>query len=401
MKVIRVSRNTYEYFLLYTIAILVIILSGSVPVSLANGVALTRILSFTLIFISAIYIVRALINKRWVRSFVLSVLVLGMYWLINYIRYSESGFNLLIRFAWFITLFIMCKYVKFRGLDFEKCLYHIILILSMIAFAFFIIINFVDLSLPYTTVNNEGFIYYNYFGCFYVSPTYYVRFLGILIYRMQSIFWEPGVFAVILNFAIYYFVFIDKKKKKLQLFVLLFDLLFTASTTGICVGICLVAVYFYRSRIIKSLRLIISLPVVLIAFRIVYVVWTAKKAATSYHMGSYFLRANDIIVGLKLFASHFLIGVGYRNTKAFELAQGLGRGSSNGLITWFYTMGIVGVVLVMYPFIKNILLTKKIKDKIELGIFFLLFLILNMTEPIYSAPIMVYYVAREYTKSFY
>ena len=400
MKVIRIGRNTYEYFLLYIIATLVIILSGSVPVAFANGITLTRILSFALICISAIYIVRALINKRSTRSFVLCVLILGMYWLINYIRYPESGFNLLIRFSWFITLFIMCKYVKFKDLDFEKCLYHIILILSMIAFTFFVLINFAGLELPYSTVNNEGLIYYNYFSCFYVSPTCYVRFLGILIYRMQSIFWEPGVFAVILNFALYYFVFTDKKKKKSQLFVLLFDLLFTASTTGICVGICLVVVYFYRSHIIKSLRLIISLPVTIIAFRVVYVVWTTKKAATSYHMGSYFLRANDIIVGLKLFVSHFIIGVGYRNTKAFELAQGLGRGSSNGLITWFYTMGIVGIVLVMYPFIKNIILTKKIKDKVELIVFFLLFLILNMTEPIYSAPIMVYYVAKEYAKSF-
>jgi hypothetical protein len=94
-------------------------------------------------------------------------------------------------------------------------------------------------------------------------------------FRTQSIFWEPGAWAVNEIFAFYWFIFVRKDYKKLPYFVL--GLVLTLSTTGLMLGVILLfaALKDVNSGAIRRrIFLMISVGVFLIVGAAVYV--TAK-----------------------------------------------------------------------------------------------------------------------------
>ena len=212
-------------------------------------------------------------------------------------------------------------------------------------------------------------------------------------------FWEPGVYQFFLNLAIYHFMF-ERKGEKKKIILLYINLALTLSTTGMCIGILLLGIYItnlpkFRSSK-KYLVLISSFCVGVAGGYVVYVKW--MESVNNIGIGSMYTRINDQLVGFQLFCENFLFGAGYDNTPLFEATQGWGRGSSSGFICWMYMMGIVGLVVVIYPFIKNIFRSKTQEIKRRRIILFIIFILCNFSEPLYWAPLNWFWVASEYIK---
>ena len=88
------------------------------------------------------------------------------------------------------------------------------------------------------------------------------------------------------------------------------------------------------------------------------------------------------------------------NTTEFENLQGFGRGNSNGLISFLFTMGFVGMLIISVPFFINL---KKGTDnekntKARHLLYIIILLLSNMSEPIMMTPLTILLLAKEYAK---
>ena len=106
------------------------------------------------------------------------------------------------------------------------------------------------------------------------------------------------------------------------------------------------------------------------------------------------------MLGIQLLLKNPIFGVGYRNDSVFTEFQGFGRGNSNGFITWCYTMGFLGIALLLIPFLINITRQKNKKERIYEFVFMMLFIALNSTEPLILTPLMWFVVSMEYAQAF-
>lgn len=223
--------------------------------------------------------------------------------------------------------------------------------------------------------------------------------LGMPFYRLQGIFWEPGVFAVYLDFAVFYALFLsneefsrNKRKQVVKIIVLMIAVALTLSTTGLCIAVALLGIRLIETFKGRS-KILMFIPAAIIVGSIISAIWLQKKGLSTNAWSSYNLRLNDLNNSLKLWKENLLFGTGFKNTELFE-GTIEGRGNSNGLLTWCYTMGLFGAIALVFPFVKNAF-NKETQTLTQL-LYTLVFLLVNMTEPVISSYFMVFLVAKEY-----
>lgn len=339
--------------------------------------------------------------KRLAKVYMISFFILSYFLCVDFLLYQESFFSLLMRSLWFYGFLGFCEYKKRRDNNVFRLFSEIIVVLAFVALVFWFLISVVGLyDLGFTEMKTATmYSYFNWHGIFGYTPFYSIDFFGLQAYRLQGMFWEPGVYQFFLNLAIYHFMF-ERKGEKKKIILLYINLALTLSTTGMCIGILLLGIYItnlpkFRSSK-KYLVLISSFCVGVAGGYVVYVKW--MESVNNIGIGSMYTRINDQLVGFQLFCENFLFGAGYDNTPLFEATQGWGRGSSSGFICWMYMMGIVGLVVVIYPFIKNIFRSKTQEIKRRRIILFIIFILCNFSEPLYWAPLNWFWVASEYIK---
>lgn len=392
----KIKIPTFDKVIAIVIAILIVYLTGTIQVSIEGRESFLKFLSIVLILMGIIPIIEVILKRKWNKLLVVSVGILGIYWIFNCLHYADSKYNLLIRFLWIFT-FLMCNiwFREYMNISIEKYIYQIVVALSVIAIVFWILLYIVKFNIPYTLLQHGNIVYFNYYNLFYVSPVYEIKIFGLNTYRIQSIFWEPGMYGVLLTYALYYYITCEKKKNIFSLIILVISVVLTFSTTGIMVTICLLGYYCINGKKIKKIKKLIAIPVISFVVYGVINVWLSKKAIANYTMMSYSLRMSDFVLGFELFLKNIFVGIGYNNLQVFKEFQGLGRGNSNGFITLCYSMGIVGVFLFIYPFLKNLKVHVG-KEKTRQIIYIVFFIIINMTEPIYTTPLILWMVSSQY-----
>ena len=392
-------RSVFEYL----ICGVLIYLTGSAWIATHEDASLFRILSVILVFLCVAY---EFLFVRSMRSFeraIYAVIGCLAYFVLEYFLYSSTIFGFVLRLLWVIS-FIMVLFTKKTNAErFLHSFYRIMFIVALVTLIVYFPVNIFRLNVPYDYVasGNDLTFYRRYIWFFYAAGMYWVDvpFLGYRVFRLQSFFWEPGVYSVYLTYTLFYFVFKKEKKQLFQLAVIILSVLLTMSTTGICIGIGLVSVHFLRNTSIKKFyKSVLYVPLFLVAVIGIYFVWMAKKIDDNGSINaSYSARMKDIIDGLGLIAKRPVFGWGYKNYHVFEFVQNMTRGSSNGLITLGYTMGIVGLIIVLYPFFASIFLANK-KNRFEEIIFSMVFVLTNMTEPLILMPFMIFLVVYQYRK---
>lgn len=383
---------------------LIIIQSGSLQFALTfvEENIQTKICAVILLGMLAPFIIIEF--KRLAKVYLISFFVLSYFLCVDFLLYPESFFSLLMRLLWFLGFLGFCEYKKRRENNVFRIFSEIIVVLAFISLVFWFLICVLGLyNLGFTEMKTATmYSYYNWHGIFGYTPFYAINIFGLNAYRLQGMFWEPGVYQFFLNLSIYHFLFERKEEKnKFKLILLYTNLALTLSTTGMCIGILLLGVYITNlPKFRSSKKLLVLISTILVSIASGYVVYV--KYMESVHnigIGSMATRVNDQIVGFKLFCDNFIFGAGYDNTPLFEAAQGWGRGSSSGFMCWMYMMGIVGLVAVIYPFIKNILNSKTQDIKRKRILLFIIFILCNFSEPLYWAPLNWFWVASEYIKS--
>ena len=381
--------------LLYMVVFSLIYQSGSVPAALGVHTLLNMLTKIIMLVIPLCYFVWIFDKKIQKNEVILMVFIfIGI--LFSFFQYEDSIFKLIYKVITFYLFFYMCDYAHKKNLNIEKVIYNVILIVDIIAIALYITLELFHIGIPFHYAHIEGSYWYrNYFELFFTCS------YGQLLPRLSGMFWEPGVYAIFLNLQLYFY-FSDEKNKRnnYQLGLILLCLLLTQSAAGYCVMLLILYQQLSKwkkiSRYSRRICALFSLFIILIigAFVLNYKKNLDANDLINY---SYGIRIADLYNGLRIFVSHPLFGVGYGRTDLFIANTVTGRGSSNGLVSWMYMMGIYGTVIVLYPFIKNI---KKYK-KNDQALWFIIVLLFNICEPIYVLPLMQYILSAEYHKMFY
>lgn len=397
---IKIRKKSSSEILLYILLIVSIYLSGpvntSVSIVINNNVIIALYILLILLTIPFVY--KIFQKGKYTKTIVYTAISLGAYWIFNYIRYNSSALNLLLHFVWFICFLCVGYYSIKLELDYRQMIFNIVCIIAIFSLAMYIIVGFNPAILPSTKIYWGDLVYTNYFNLYYEWTV--TKLFGTNIRRLQGIFWEPGVYAVYLNLALYYFVFIKTDKRFSQYLLLAISILLTFSTTGIILGILFSAVYFASNPSLKRYRWLLIVILGVLSLGLSLYVWNQKKNETNYKMMSYSLRMSDLTLGIQLLLKNPIFGIGYQNDSIFTEFQGFGRGSSNGFITWCYTMGLVGLVLLVIPFLINIIRQKNKPKRFRELVFLALFVVLNSTEPLVYTPIMWLIVSIEYAHAF-
>lgn len=398
---VRFNENVVHRFIVFVAAILIVFISGSLLIS--NESLLSSITVRTL-YISLIFLL--LLTNRLENFVILKkqlliiTAIFAVFIVVNVFKIPKNVFHFFIRLSWFLCFFVLCNYNPKTKKLLSSYIYLIVLFLASSSFILFVIINILKINLPMSVIYVEPFNYYSFAGIYYLIPQAKVNFLNQTLYRAQSIFWEPGVFAVFLSYTLYYELFIKEKPNLLIAIFIYICILTTFSTTGIMVGIGILGCYFLLtkrvSKGIKYLSFSILAPLALV---FLITVWNSKKYGDGEQLsGSYSLRMFDLVYGFSILKSNPLFGSGYNNDtifkELFKKIYGYERGSSNGLITWIITTGIIGSVLILYPFFRKLRNSKTIIQDI---CFLTVFILLNMTEPLMLTPLVIYIVANEYS----
>lgn len=201
--------------------------------------------------------------------------------------------------------------------------------------------------------NTSGFRYANcFFGSIRISD------MSKVLIRSNGIFWEPGAFAIYLNFAIFFHIIVLKKQRIFPLIVYLVALIFTFSTTGyICFAfLMLVYILFLNSN--KS-HLYLKRMVLVITFVLVVIVLTSSSIRTLVfgkiinQESTATVRWVSIWGGLKIALDSPIFGVFSNNINEAmkKVSEASGGMLTNTLIYQFAAYGIpFGSLFTLYSY---------------------------------------------------
>lgn len=368
---------------------LIIFISGS-PYYCLDGYDLIRtIMPFVLIAILAVPVVSNLIYTFKTKKSLLIVSVCAVcLWAIFVLNSSND----MIKFLSKIVIFILLIFYISNNNNSERlfsCLYKYTIIICIIALLHWVLLYVYEFQMPYTIV--EGGRVRDFHFLFYDNPEWYREHIGSFYYcRLQGFFWEPGVLGIYIVVALYHYIYNCSNKKLWVLFILLISLVLTESTTGLMIGSVLVGFHYLKKIKNKKIKLMIVIPVLILAVLAVTYFWSTKKNSAS---ASYSIRTRELVVGLQIWLDNFFLGTGYNNTYLFKSI--LGAGSSNGFINWCTTMGLLGFLVIMVPFVANCIIGNR-KNRRKSIVWMIIWILINMTEPLMTSPLMIFFLSNEY-----
>lgn len=214
------------------------------------------------------------------------------------------------------------------------------------------------------------------------------------VHRLCGIFWEPGIFAMYICFALCIVIINEYNVKKSTIFIYLLALILTQSTTGytICILIGVMAYIHNAKKIdIKYLILVgISFLILLNWKKIINILLIFNydifvKLTTLQH-ASTGTRLYSFLINFKIFKENFLFGQGYaiaieRYKELMKLTYSMyhvdSQTSTSGIM--LAAFGVGGGVYTFYwvlAILKNIMIKKN--DKI---ILLIIVIILINVEP--------------------
>lgn len=312
---------------------------------------------------------------------------------INYFLFHDGVLQLIYKIVILILSMGLSSTLMRKNIDIVEYIYKTIIVIAGIGLVFYVGIELMKLPIPYSILfSGNSYRYRNYFELFF---SYHYN---EAIPRFSGVFWEPGAYQIYLNIALFLYVF-GRKQSKIELGILLISVLFCQSTIGYCITAMLLAIYFsqrtFFNNRVKKIILVLGILVALVVS--CFIVYQKVKATSAYAEGSSTLRFADIANGLSVFLNHPIIGTGFGNESEFIMLDMFGRGSSNGLLSYAYMTGIVGLLFAFAPFISNFFYYR---DKKRQMVWIVIIIIVNCGEPIYNLPIMAFLLGVEYIKMF-
>lgn len=390
-----------EKAIYFIISIAIIITTGSIP---GYFIDITKIEIGLALFCIVLAFVHK-IKERDLRKIALLAVFSVAFSMLQLMIYPKMIFE------WLRIPFLLISYSLFcciynKKTELVNCYYNAFIVLCMISTLMYILVEVLQLAIPYTVTNFDWLLEYNSYGYVYfqrsMSNPLEPEIIGpITIVRNCGFYTEPGLYAVFIVLNLYIYLFVRNKKNRFHFVVLLFALFTTVSTTGWLAFVMMVAFKIvYSEKHSNAKRNVIVGSIVLLAVIIIGCVALQQKAIN--HVNSYTSRGFDLIQGFKLFLQSPLWGWGYKNSDIFSNVAAsfagvhhVGRANSNGVMCVLYQIGLIGSMIYFVPaylYIRNN--SKRCTYKRKKMIMFCLVLgFLIMGEPIQYAGIILALVA--------
>ena len=256
------------------------------------------------------------------------IIILLLYYLLLLlsasIAYFETEFisvNLITYLAKITIIFLVLKIMGWEKFldNFSRVILWLMFISSII---FIIVLTGINLPMTYGVIGEIP-------SYFYLLRTTGVDFnVGFNLIRNSGPFYEPGLYQVLLNFALLYYYLIRKKTRiSLIIFAVVVS---TLSPIGILIsGIIISSKYWNVIKRPKSLIPLVLIITVLLYFIMPFII--TKTTSLSFQ-----LRMYDLKSGIKLFLEKPFFGLGFENHNLFLIDSidkfGISRKNSNGLL---------------------------------------------------------------------
>ena len=326
-------------------------------------------------------------NKSFIFIFIYCSYLLMNFYIINntYTDYSR---------VFTYVIFAIGSYLMLCKISYEDLADRFIKIVGYMAFISILIYFFSELHIiPYNTIqyNSEKFCMLFYHTIGWASP----------FHRLAGIYWEPGVYQIILNttllMSINYFNYypgVKVKKYIPYLAVILIASLLTLSTTGYVVLVLLVVYFFFiqkrkgRKTVAGIIKGLISFIFIALIILFVYLSNPIQDKLAQLEMNnqenSALIRQADNYAMLQMITEMPIWGYGLAAkeyaARSYQLDN---RTSSNGDLAYMATFGI--------PFYLFIIFTcyfKSKKDGYPALYMTILFIALNMGENFMYHPLV-------------
>ncbi|MGO4547612.1 hypothetical protein AB4Z29_22755 [Paenibacillus sp. 2TAB23] len=218
---------------------------------------------------------------------------------------SNVKMLLIVTFSFFVVRLVSFKdFVKY----FTLCMKYIVIISLVV----YVGVNYFNITINLPIVNNvNGASYYN-------GLVFFVFVYSTI--RNTGVFWEPGLFASFIIFAMIFEIsFKNEKINYVNLIILFIGLLSTRSTAGIAIVPFIIVLHltrnakFVKSYIIGSFLIICSLITYInLNSILLYLVQLSPKMFGKFlnQSGSYENRLASPIANIDIFASNPFFGVG-------------------------------------------------------------------------------------------
>lgn len=330
---------------------------------------------FAFLFISVIYFLlkKGTINKKILALAAVLVTVL----FIDAFITRANGFatnDAIILLMRLICIVIIASNISI--IEFKKTYIKIVYWISIISLACFILLmtGAVD-SLPFQQVFHRT-------GNTDVICTFYYTigwngFFG----RNAGLFWEPGMFQIILNIAVFFLLTTDELKVDKYIIIFVITILTTMSTTGyICLLLNLVYFLYRSNRIKHKLRYYVIIVLCIIVILILDANTNLITDKLINKGGSFTTRFTDTLVGYALSLDYPVTGYGPFNTAITNILRTNGVSNiSNGLAGFLLYNGYPFVIV--YLFLTFISLKKICNNEIiPTVIIFIMFILFYNTE---------------------
>ena len=365
---------------------LLILLSGSILImSLFNE---TYLLSLLLLALSIAF--NRNFKKIEISGFVLILLASIVFLSCNYIFSISTGLKdyMLLFLRFFnaaLTYLVLSRRIDNFLPNIQKTL-NIICILSLLGLITYVLFPGIGKTIHFANGYSSitiGFFYY-----FHAV----VEVGGVWIPRNQGLFWEPGVLAAYANFFLFLSFFYYKKRSQIILATLV--IITTFSTSGLFVMALQWLFFILRGKSLKIHYKILICFVIFIPIAYVsYLSFKEKKEdGIKNTVTSYSLREFDLYSAAVIAWKYPLTGIGINKdtflserdklplTKLQDQAILKDRGNSNTLFSMFYTWGVpIALLLLLCSYCQCVFTQEKM-------LFFLLFVLSLMTEPLLYTP---------------
>ncbi|AJA46758.1 O-antigen ligase like membrane protein [Clostridium pasteurianum DSM 525 = ATCC 6013] len=278
---------------------------------------------------------------------------------------------------------------------------NVIIILSVISLVFYIFGSNMNLVSPNKQVlidwGGEHFIP-SYYNLYYETQITFISNFRVI--RNSGIFNEPAIYAACLCLALIPQLFLNAKKNKIKIGIILFTLVTTFSTTGIIVGLLLtcISLFFRRTYRIKNSIKILLMPILVFCSIYVIVFFINDKLIQSKYnsRGSYSVRMDDIRVGIEAWKDHKFLGNGYNDKVSIQnymdlSIRGVDTGGSNGTMLILSQGGIYLLSIYIISFSLAIAYSIKRKNFNNIYIYLTIVILLCANAIPYNY-IVVYFV---------
>lgn len=388
---VNINKRIIRYIVLYITAFFMVYESGSLPSIISiNDLWLDKMLLFIPIGIIALSALKTKAN--WTSLFIWTMIFM-IFIILNSVVCIDTTTNLIYRLLIFLSIYLCVLYTELRNINFETIICHIIVFFAFTSAIIYLCVYILKVPIPHSFfyLGKNGLRYFSYGGIYYDQGYSNIQF-GMNLNRMTGPFWEPGVYQIFLNYALYRYVVIEKSNK-FVIALLLFDIFFTMSASGWLCAIVIIVIGIAKSpKFTNKSKIFIFIFLSLFGGIATKFVLFSKFSETFSNKSSAYIRMNDFLLGLKIFIENPILGIGFNNTEPFMMRNTYNDtgilGSSNGFMTIAYTTGIVGMVFVLLPFIYNII--KRKKERYKSVLYFIMIVFFNFSEPVYYFPFMMY-----------